>query len=145
MASFLEDLFGNCPVCERLFRRHQVALIAEISHDGSEAQKEFLAAFERHNWDSILYRFQHEKEGFLPLRLFAIRCVTNRIALVVIAYVDVFEIRPEIFDYEILQQRESIGLLKSIRPEHWHSFDSNAQKAWERAKSITLSIMKRKA
>ena len=145
MATFFQDLFGNCPVCDQSFRGHQGTLLAEISHDGSEAQQRFLAALERHDLDPILYRFERTTDGFMPLRLFAIRCLTERIALVVIAYVDVFEIRPEIFDYESLDERESRSLLASIKPEHWQAFDSSARKFWERVKATGFSIVKREA
>ena len=143
MASFLEELFGDCPVCEQSFRSHYGTPLAEISHDGSEAQSNFLAAVARHDLNAIQYRFEHTTEGFMPLRLFAIRCVTERIALVVIAYVDVWEIRPEIFDYEVLDEQESCSLLASVKSEHWQPFDSNARKFWERIKATSLSILNR--
>jgi hypothetical protein len=119
MANFLKELFGNCPGCEQSFAKHHVTIVAEISHDGSEAQKKFLSAFDRHDLNEILFRFEHQTGGFLPLRLFAIRCLTEGVVLVVIAYVDVFEIRPEIFDYEFLDKKESESLLTSIKPEYW--------------------------
>jgi hypothetical protein len=145
MALIFENLFGNCPVCEQSFRDHYCAVLAETSHDGSDTQKDFLAAFVSRHWDSILYKFTHVSTGYLPLRLFAIRCITNRIAVVVVSYVDVFIIEPEIFDYVVLDGSESMKLATLIKDEDWIPFDDKARRLWNRIKGKGASIFEREA
>jgi hypothetical protein len=143
MALLFERLFGNCPVCEQKFRNHSAALLAETSHDGSETQKDFLAAVKSHDWDSLLYVSTHVSAGYLPLRLCAIRCVTGRIAVVVVSYVDLFAIEPEVFDFEVLGESESFELAALIRGEYWTSFDGRARRFWENLKNRGASTFGR--
>jgi hypothetical protein len=145
MALIFENLFGNCPICEQSFRNHYCAVLAETSHDGSDRQGDFLDAFESRHWDSILYKFTHLSTGYLPLRLFVIRCVTNQIAVVVVSYVDVFVIEPEIFDYVVLDAKESTRLSALIKDEDWVAFDSKARGLWEKINDKGAFIFEREA
>jgi hypothetical protein len=145
MALIFARLFGDCPVCERSFQNHFGALLAQRSHDGSDAQKEFLAAFAARAWDKILGQFTHHSNEFLPLTLCAIRCTSGRMAVVVVCYTDVYVFDPEVFDYVVLNEEESARLAALIRPEQWIPFDGKGKRFWNRLKAKGAAVFTGKA
>lgn len=123
-AEKLRHILEQCPVCQRGFINHSYAIFATtaLSEENKDRQEQFFQTLKEHHWRDAQ---EHQEWDGLGdnAEAYALRCNTNRIALLIVRSTSDLYNSDTLLEHEILSLKSGQELESLIEKNKWHPLE----------------------